>query len=255
MAQLEQEIDRLYDLPLEEFTRERNAAASRLSKAGDSDGATELRGLQKPTVVAWTINQLARRNRDEVKALLAAGRELRKAHRAALSGQGAEGLAEASKHEREATTALVKSAQALLTEDGRTSSAQTLDKISATLRAAALDLEAGKVLEAGRLTKELEPSGFGPLLAAVPSSVAEKSPRKQPEQKRSRIREAQQAIREARAEERELRRGADAAERDAEKAAAEAERAAARADDATQDADAAAARITELEEELAKLRR
>jgi hypothetical protein len=256
VTQLDQEIDRLYGLPLDEFTRERNATASRLAKAGDAEGAAALKQLQKPTVPAWAVNQLARRRPDQVEEALAAGRDLRKAHRAALSGKGGDQIAESGRRERQAVSDLVRSAHALLEEVGRSASQQTLDKIGSTLHAAALDLEAGKLLEAGRLTTELEPSGFGPLLAAVPAQGAKTrqapAPRRRKQAKEAQ--EAQQELKEARSEERELRRAAARAERAAEQAEREAEAARERAEAANSEADEAGSRVAELERRLASLR-
>ena len=50
---LDVEIDRLYQLPLDEFTDARNA----LAKAAGKNGA-KVRGLRKPPVAAWAINQV-----------------------------------------------------------------------------------------------------------------------------------------------------------------------------------------------------
>ena len=52
-ATVADEVDRLYELPLEEFTAARNELAKRL-------GDTSVKELKKPTVTAWTVNQLAR---------------------------------------------------------------------------------------------------------------------------------------------------------------------------------------------------
>jgi hypothetical protein len=253
-VQVDREADRLYGLPLEEFTRERNETAKQLTKAGDGEGAAEIKALQKPSVPAWTVNQLARRSPDQVKELLAAGGDLRKAHRAALSGKGGGAIAEATKRERHAVAALVAAARALLEETGRRPTEQTLDKVQATLRAAALDLPAGKLLEQGRLVTELEPAGFGPLLAAVPPGQA--SARSRPvERRRDELKEAERGLREAQQEERKLRAVAAEAEEEAEHARRQAERAAERAEAAGTEADEAAARVAGLEREIKKLRR
>ena len=48
---LEREIDKLYRLPLDEFTSARNA----LAKTAGTDGAS-VKGLQKPPIAAWAVN-------------------------------------------------------------------------------------------------------------------------------------------------------------------------------------------------------
>ena len=68
MATLDREIDRLYALPLDEFTARRNELAKRLKKEGEGEAADEVASLVKPSVPAWTINQLARRQKKEAAA-------------------------------------------------------------------------------------------------------------------------------------------------------------------------------------------
>src|SRR3954454_3497082 len=82
-------MDRLYDLPLSEFTSERNALAAELRASGDHEAAASVKALRKPSAAAWAVNQLVRAEPDLVEALLGAGGELRQAHRQAASGRGA----------------------------------------------------------------------------------------------------------------------------------------------------------------------
>jgi len=55
--------DRLYALPLEEFTQARNDAANDLRKAGRRDEAEEIKALRKPTAAAGAVNRLVREHR------------------------------------------------------------------------------------------------------------------------------------------------------------------------------------------------
>ncbi len=73
------EVDRLYKLPLEEFTAARNELAKRL-------GDTSVKQLKKPTVPAWTVNQLARTREVDVRRLLRAGEQLEQAQKQAVEG-------------------------------------------------------------------------------------------------------------------------------------------------------------------------
>ena len=59
------EIDRLYQLPLDEFTAARNA----LAKKAGADGAS-IRSLTKPPVAAWAVNQVYWRDRSTYDALI-----------------------------------------------------------------------------------------------------------------------------------------------------------------------------------------
>src|SRR3954447_14970634 len=105
---------RLYGLPLEEFTPERNALAAELSREGDCEGAAAVKALRKPSAAAWAVNQLVRAEPDLVEALLGAGGELRQAHRQAASGRGAAQLRAAADAERAAVDALMARAPAVL---------------------------------------------------------------------------------------------------------------------------------------------
>ena len=60
---VEREIDELFDLPLDEFTAARNDLAKRLKRDGDEDAAEQVRSLPKPSIAAWAVNQLARREK------------------------------------------------------------------------------------------------------------------------------------------------------------------------------------------------
>jgi hypothetical protein len=164
---LEPELDELYRLPLEEFTKARNDLASRLKKAHQTDDATQVRALKKPSAVAWAANSLARTDRKLVGELLAAGARLRETQQRALGGAaGADDVAEASTGERNAIRALLAAARKRL---GARATPALLDRLGQTLRAAAVDDEGRQLLERGRLTEELKAVGFGPLEAVKPA--------------------------------------------------------------------------------------
>src|SRR5438034_9907423 len=90
VPELESELDRLYGLPLDEFTAARNELATRLRKAGQADAAERVRELRKPSVAVWTVNQLARRYPDEIEELVEGGKRLRDAQAKALRGPPAD---------------------------------------------------------------------------------------------------------------------------------------------------------------------
>jgi hypothetical protein len=164
---LEPELDALYQLPLEDFTRARNDLSSRLKKAHQADVAAEVRSLKKPSAVAWAANSLVWSDPQLVGELLAAGERLRDVQQDALRGKaGADDVAEASGAERDAVRALLAVARSRL---GERATATLLDRLGQTLRAAAVDDEARMLLERGRLTDELNAVGFGPLEAVRPT--------------------------------------------------------------------------------------
>jgi hypothetical protein len=216
VPELEAELDNLYAALPADFTRERNDLAQRLKQAGQIEAAAGVKQLRKPTVALWAVNQLARRHPDDVRALLDAGERLRVAQQAALRGESQE-LRTASAEERTILHGLTQQGAELLRETGHSADTK---RIADTLRAAAVDESGRELLQRGRLSEELEPSGFGSFAGMeIPaSSKPEKGPK--PQSPAAQRRREEQL--------RKLRERVTKAKRDATKA----ERAAARAQDA-----------------------
>ena len=160
--------DDLYGLPVEEFTKARDALAKELLKAGRNEAADEVKSLRKPPVSAWAVNQAVRRRPQETKALVKAGDELRKAQRGVVGGRDPSALREATAAHRRLVEELTDEAREALEERGAAAAA-TVTRVAQTLRAASIDKEASKTLTAGTLAEDVEQAGFGPLLSAVPS--------------------------------------------------------------------------------------
>ena len=59
-ADFEGDLDRLYQLPLSEFTSARDELTRRLRAEGEREKAEEIKKLRKPTAAVWVVNQLAR---------------------------------------------------------------------------------------------------------------------------------------------------------------------------------------------------
>ena len=153
--------DRLYSLDPDEFTQARNEEAKRLRAEGDREGSDAVKGLKRPTVAAWAVNQLPRRRPELVDELLESGAALRSAQRAALSGSGRAALREATASRRAAVAKLLEEATAVL-EGAARGAGPHVDAIRSTLEAASTDEETGLLVRSGRLAKEVEPpSGFG----------------------------------------------------------------------------------------------
>jgi hypothetical protein len=224
----------LYGLPLDEFTKSRDELAKELRKGGKKEAAEEVKALGKPSVSAWMINQLARRHPPEMKALVKAGDDLRKAQRGAVSGRDPEKLLEATRSHRDRLDDLTSLARHELNAGG-----QTLQRVAQTLRAGSIDKQASKALLAGTLATDVEQAGFGPLLSEVPlpapsrarrpakakAAPAKPKPRKAPDRTRAQVVKLRQQLQEARKGAREERRRADAAAREAERAQKSAEKA------------------------------
>jgi hypothetical protein len=209
---VEQIIDRLYGLPLAEFTPARNEAARELREAGQREAAERVRALRKPTVAAAEVNRLVREHRGEVEHFLRAAAVLRDAQ---FSGKG--DLASATKQEQEALEPLIRFGGEVVRQ---------------TLLAAAVDDDAAQQLLQARLERELEPRGFGTLLAHVRPSArrgtvttATETKPPTPEKKkpddteaRSRLKDAKADLRAAEAEERRARNHLEQTQRELEKA-------------------------------------
>lgn len=220
---LDRELDALYALPLEEFTKARNDLAARLRKAHQADAAAEVRGLKKPAVVAWAANRLAHEQPDLVHRLVEAGERLREVQQRALAGgEDPSGVSDATEQERSAVRALVGAANDAL---GTRATASLLDRLTQTLRAAAVDPRAARLLLAGRLTEELQAVGFGPLEAVTPirrrSDEAERAARERIAALRAEARRLAVDAREAERRADELRAAADRAAEELAKAESE----------------------------------
>ena len=252
---LEQVADELYGLPPGEFTEARDALVKRLRADKERDLANQVKGLRRPTVAAWALNQLVRNRRKDVGALLAAGEELREAQEQLVGGGDRSAFQRAAAKERELVAKLARDAASLAAEAGVGSSQGLEEKLISTLHAAALDEETAAELGAGRVLRERQAvAGFGGGfdVAPAPSKPAPKrakqaTPPKEDAAKKERAAAAEAKAREelsaARLEERKAGRERDTAA----KAAA---RAAERARKAEERAAETARRLDEAREEL-----
>lgn len=189
--------DRLYGLPLEEFTQARNLAERELRKAGQRQQADDVKALRKPTATAGAVNRLVRGHRAEVEAFLETATTLRDAQ---FAGKG--DLAAAAKAERAALDELVSLAD---------------ESVRMTLEAAAVDDDVAQELLAARLVREPEPAGFGTLLshagpppagsATAKSGSRPAGGKAKPDDTaaRARLQEAREVLRAAKTEEQQAR--------------------------------------------------
>ena len=118
------EAERLYGLPLDEFTAARDARARELRRDGEREKAAEVAALRKPVLAAWLVNMLARDERGDIRELVAAAEGIK---------AGKEGADAAF---RQALERLTDAGRRLLAAEGRSADA-TLQQVAGTLRAAA----------------------------------------------------------------------------------------------------------------------
>jgi hypothetical protein len=147
------DIDRLYQVPLGEFTSARNA----LAKARGADGAA-IKTLEKPTLPAWAVNQVYWQARKEWDALTEASMAVRQAHVQVISGRPADVATAEATHQR-ALRAAAATAQRLAEAAGEKVTGATAEVIMETLQA----LPSPDT--PGMLTRPLKPLGFGALMA------------------------------------------------------------------------------------------
>jgi hypothetical protein len=162
-SDLDDQIDELYQLPLEEFTPSRNALAK---QAGPK--AADVKRLEKPSAVAWAVNQIFWRERKLYDRVIDAAERRRDAYRQMLGGKQAD-VTKADAAHRDAIRAAAQAARDLLEKVGHKPTDVVATGISETLDA----LPSAE--PPGRLTKALKRIGFegleGVPVAAAPKKV------------------------------------------------------------------------------------
>ena len=168
---LDDDIDGLFRLPLAEFTSARNALAARLKKEGRANDADRVKLLSKPSVSAWTVNQLYWDHRAAFDRLIATGKRLRPAQKLRLAGKVA-GMRDSLDARREALVHLSDLATQLLREAGSNSSLDTLRRVTTTLEAMSAYGLRSDGPTPGRLTQDLDPPSFDSLASLMSGASA-----------------------------------------------------------------------------------
>jgi hypothetical protein len=163
------ESQKLYRLPLSEFTAARNARAKAL-KQDDPDLAAAVADLPKPSVAAAALNELVREDPSEVRALIQSGKRLRQAQEAAVSGKKGADLNAAVKEHRAALDRVQRDLRRRKLSD------PTVEKAIQTLRVTSVDPELQPLLERGILHQDLAASGFGLDPGLVPAQPKKRAP-------------------------------------------------------------------------------
>src|SRR5438093_6969671 len=166
MPKLDDDIDALFKLPLTEFVGARKALAARLKQNGLVSEAEGVKALAKPSISAWTVNQLYFQHREAFDELIATGQRFRKAQ---TSGKMVNML-EALDARREALSRLSDLATEALRDAGHNPSLDTLRRISTTLEALSVATSLSDRPTPGRLTHDIDPPGFDSLGSLTPSA-------------------------------------------------------------------------------------
>lgn len=166
---LEDEIDALFRLPLAEFTGARNTLASRLKQERRPNDAERVKLLSKPSISAWTVNQLYWNHRDEFDQLIATGKRFGPARVA----RKAAGMRDSLDARREVLIELSDLATALLRDAGHNPAQDTIRRIVTTLEAMSAYALLPDGPTPGRLTQDLDPPSFDSLasLMSAPGKI------------------------------------------------------------------------------------
>ncbi|HUH03885.1 MAG TPA: hypothetical protein VML75_17940, partial [Kofleriaceae bacterium] len=167
---IEAEIDQLYRRPLGEFIAARNELHASL-RTTDPEAAARVKGLAKPTVSAWAVNQLYWDARPLYQALIAAGAALH-----AMTGGDADGLRAAMATRRRALDEALRCAEGVLERGGHATGMTIRRRVSLTLDALAAYGGGDDAPRAGRLTGDVDPPALDQLAllaaaAAVPATT------------------------------------------------------------------------------------
>ena len=156
MDELAAIADTLYAGSPEAFTEARNQAAK---QAGDKELAARVKKLKKPSVAAWAVNLLVRRESEQIDSVLGLAEQLRAAAEA-LDGDELRAL---TRQRRQLTTALASSARSLAREAGVRLTGPVVDQVEGMLTAAMLDPVAAQAVRTGRVVTAFTSTGVSEL--------------------------------------------------------------------------------------------
>ena len=144
--------DELYALPLGDFTPARDARAKELK---GTDLAAPVKALKKPSLAAWVVNLLVRRDAAQAAQVLDLGAALREA---AAGMEGAE-LRSLTRQRRQLTAAVTTGARSLAAAEGVRVTQAVADQVESTLTAAMLDARCAEAVRSGLLVAALSSTG------------------------------------------------------------------------------------------------
>jgi DNA repair exonuclease SbcCD ATPase subunit len=138
---------------MDRFTPERDARAK--AAKGDQELVAAVKALRKPSVAAWVVNLLVRRDAGQVEQVLAVGAALREAQ----EGMDGAELRTLTRQRRQLTSAVTGQARALALEEGVRVTQSVADEVEATLTAAMVDADAARAVRSGLLVRSLKATG------------------------------------------------------------------------------------------------
>ena len=147
--------DLLYGLTLPEFTPARDALVK--EHKADKELAARIKALKKPSLAAWVVNLLVRRDAPQVDQVLVVGEALRQAQQ---DLDGAE-LRNLTRQRRQLTAAVTQQARSLASQHGQRVTQSVADQVEATLTAAMVDPGAAAAVRTGLLVSAITSTGVG----------------------------------------------------------------------------------------------
>src|SRR4051794_24306198 len=172
-TQLLEVADRLYAEPLPDFTSGRDAAAKEIGSGDGADKAlaARVKALKKPSIAAWALNVLVRRESAQIDQVLEVGESLR----AAAESMSGEDLRALTRQRRQLTNALAGTARDLAREQDVRLTSAVIDQVEGMLTAAMLDPVAARVVRSGLVITAFTSTGISELdvqaVCAVPEAV------------------------------------------------------------------------------------
>lgn len=164
--------DQLYAGPASAFTAARDLAAK---ASPDKEFGKRVKALKKPSVAAWAINLLVRREAEQIDQVL----ELAAGLRAAAASLDGEELRALTRQRRQLTAALTSTARTLAREHDVRLTEAVADQVEGTLNAAMLDPVAADVLRSGLVVTAFSSTGVSELdvgaVCAVPEALGHRA--------------------------------------------------------------------------------
>ncbi len=197
MSDLLDVADRLYAESPATFTATRDEFA----KAAENRAVgKQIKALKKPSVAAWAVNLLVRRETDQIEQVLGMSEALRDA----AAGMDGDELRALTRQRRQLTTALASSARALAREHDVKLTGPVVDQVEDMLNAAMLDPQAAVMVRSGRLLTAFSSTGVSDLdpttLVALPEHVDRAASPVEPAKPQLKVVPEGDAVRRARAE-------------------------------------------------------
>lgn len=164
--------DGLYGEPPAAFTAARDAAAR---AQADKELGGRVKALRKPSVAAWAVNLLVRRESGQLDQVF----ELAAGLRAAAESLDGEELRALTRQRRQLTAALTSTARSLAREHDVRLTSAVADQVEGMLNAAMLDPVAADVVRSGMVVTAFTSTGVSELdvnaVCAVPDALGHRA--------------------------------------------------------------------------------